>query len=78
MLQVKTVPPDELAMSDAGVDSFGLVNLMMALEDEFGCMWPLEYLAAPCQMTALGVLRSLTREVLCGEGQMKTRRTGEA
>ena len=64
VLESDTVPPDNMEMTDAGIDSFRLVSMMMALEDELDSMWPLEYLVDPLRITTIGFLRSLTRDVL--------------
>jgi acyl carrier protein len=45
------LPPEadltgDLSMADAGLNSLGTVNLLVALEDEFGVLFPDELLAA--------------------------------
>jgi len=63
------VPPDEVDLIDAGLDSFGVLALMMALEDEFGGIFRLEHLVSSRRVTAIGELRHATRETLLGGGR---------
>jgi acyl carrier protein len=60
------VLPDDLNLNDAGLDSFRLLTLMMALEDEFGGIFPLEQLLNSCRVTVLGQLRRAARDALLG------------
>lgn len=64
----ESVPPDSTALSAAGLDSFGLLHLMMALEDELDGMWPLEHLVMCSQLEAIGDLRLAARDVLFENG----------
>lgn len=63
------IPPDNLQLTDVGISSFQMVKLMMNLEDEFDSMWPLDYLVAPPQITTLGQLRRLTKDLLRKNGR---------
>jgi len=63
------VPPDDVDLTDAGLDSFHLLTMMMALEDEFGGIFPLEQLVNSCRVTAVGQLRHAARDALLGGGR---------
>jgi hypothetical protein len=64
-----SMPHGEAFLASTGLDSLGLLNLLMGLEDDFDALWPLEYLtASPAELTIDG-LRKLTKDVLCrGDG----------
>jgi len=67
VLGVPTAPPDDMELDAAGLDSFRLLNLMMALEDEFGGMWPLEHLMMSARVATVGDLRLAARRTLTGD-----------
>jgi acyl carrier protein len=67
VLRSPTMPSDDMDLTAVGLDSFGMLNLMMALEDEFGEVWPLEHLTMSAGVTTVGDLRRVARETLAGD-----------
>jgi acyl carrier protein len=61
VLRVPTVRSDDMELDAAGLDSFSLLNLMMAVEDESGGMWPLEHLTMSARVATVGDLRLAAR-----------------
>jgi len=55
----------DLVLTDYGLDSIGIVNLMVALEDGFGITFPDELLVTGTFSTA-GTLWAVVREVTVG------------
>lgn len=63
-LAADDMPGDEVNLIDAGLDSFGLVRLMMDLEDEFGGFWPVEQLSDFADLAIVGTLRIVAWDAL--------------
>jgi acyl carrier protein len=67
VLKLPAVPADDMELDAVGLDSFGLLNLMMVLEDEFGGMWPLEQLMMSARVATIGDLRHAAWQTLTGD-----------
>lgn len=52
---------DDLDLFTVGVDSLGLIRLIMRLEDELGIFWPVEQLAEHEKFMRVGELRRACR-----------------
>lgn len=64
------VPDHDVVLAHTGLDSLGFLGLLMALEDGFDSLWPLEYLTvSPAEFT-IESLRTLTRNVLWQGGSV--------
>ncbi len=55
---------DDLALADLGVDSLGMLSVLMSLEDEFGVLMPVELLSETGCMRTVGDLRAIAAEAL--------------
>ena len=62
------VPNHDVVLTCTGLDSLGFLGLLMALEDGFDSLWPLEYLTVSPTEFTIKSLRTLTRDVLWQEG----------
>jgi len=69
VLRTTTVPPDDMSLDDAGLESFNLLNLMMILEDEIGILLPLEQIMISDRVHCIGDLRAACRDAIAGQGQ---------
>jgi len=65
-LEAPNVPPDEEELAEAGLDSLGLLSLVMSIEDEFGVPWPIENLTSIGRLATVGLLRKTAREIYLG------------
>lgn len=63
-LEVDEVPAPDFDMLEGGLDSFGLVALMMRLEDELGAYWDVEQISDHTRLATVGALRAAARERL--------------
>jgi len=63
-LELEDVPSPEFDMLEGGLDSLGLVALMMRLEDELGAYWDADELSNRGRLATVGALRAAARERL--------------
>jgi acyl carrier protein len=59
-----TLPAGDIRFADLGLDSLAFLGLLMELEDEFGTLWPVEYLTGALGGASVAELSKATREVL--------------
>lgn len=55
---------DDLVLAHLGVDSLGVLSILMALEDEFGVLMPIDRLSETGCMQTVGDLRAIAAETL--------------
>lgn len=66
-LQEPDVPPDEAELAETGLDSLGLLSLVMSIEDELGVPWPIENLTSIGRLATVGLLRKTARSIYLGD-----------
>jgi acyl carrier protein len=58
------LPAEDVRFADLGLGSMAFLGLLMELEDEFGTLWPVEYLTGTLSGASVAELSKATREVL--------------
>ena len=77
-LPTHEMPGEDVNLFEAGLSSIEFVNLLMAMEDEFGGFWPVERLSSYADLGRVGALRSAARDQVWRSRRAAARPPGES